>query len=1446
MDSVTIALKAVDNAVAKKKPMDRKRLVEIAGHVSSHLVLLKLQSLSKAIAGKLSSFLRESLAILYTGVGFPALRLTSSLFQSVYYERLLPTIGNMQKDQQNLWESVLHALLAGVLDYLDAQDSTEAKDAIGEALYPSLCEICLSLTAPKTSSDLRCTAYNILCDSAASHPPNQQKLRDTNILGGERLGSCIWRTRDYLAIEGLLNVFARTIPSTHNSPSGRSKRTAYIDSVFRSCTLPEAIAAGSKIAELLANVPTSNWEETALKIVDILANGNISFPQPFPVTRVVACDNPYSSDRLYVDDKGLLINVLLSDDQYESIEVKYSTIQDVNISPISQRSFEVAVSMDELPCLGKNRLSARTINDNDTSLGISFVLQERYVHKFLEALKARGLVYSIPEIFPLLTLPKSSLAIKPAYLELNDAGSLANDLSQTERIENVSQFYKTDDPSDDITSCGDSPECQEVVNASPGPMDPNLNRPVSPPSQPAVSIPMANLLPEGRKVDVADEAYENDLGTGNTRALSRAGSHLVRAAVFGYSDEELSEISDSDSPLSQPRILRRSSTSTRLVRGQISFEPLPATSTGTSSSATRVARGGIGKVILDSDDDSPPVAPILSDPRRAKRTAALMRDPTVDESQELLPLVPVPILAPASATIPAASATPSPLLGDITFVSSSGREKVLRFSDIPAPNFHAALSSPAFVPKSALKSVLLKAPDSARLGNLPDPETATLSSVSVPASVANTRSVKAPAVKASDLLNDLAPPSSSPTPGTRKTIKAKLRKKEFQDRDRRIHDKTSTKRKADVAFESPSTSHNDALGRSTKRARPLAASSMRTLSTIEDVECQPGVVNDRLDTEVFRPHTVGTPRATKKYRAKKGRASSTIVENSDSPLKKVHSVDYDALPSPPRPHGALTVMAPSPAPKAKAKRVPKPKAKAKTTAKTEIVAQHAIELSMQMGPQDQVNGSGDLLSIRNARGPRLNGAPQEQTEICAEETDRPMALAAECPSPAALTACPPRQEEIENVLTKQVELNRTKPAGLMTTWNPDFGGNHRERTSRKATYAKLKISSKTPWDITIESASDLRKEEIVTTELVTVQEAVNDARITDIDASLLQHSTPRRGVRTPDRATHSEPEVNGRANEDGSARYVLEEHTAPDPSRTIVQPDLPSEGRRILSTASKFAPIPPLIVANQETETIDLTLDSPPRHTQRVPDSTFERTQTMSRPPIPLPAVLNDTKCKITTRTGDCDDIATFLNQEGNGRLGAKEGALRHRRATNLEYEDLPQFVSDQHGGESGHKRVDRTYEIAMEVPIIQAVRREARATKTVRNDMDLFETKLSTDTATDRIIDMLGRFHEVIVHNIENKFEGLRQEARLSRNQLLRSAATDLESMHADSVAQFNKLVDLEAEYATTGRSLIHHSEDWVKTNQELSGGLTHSLELHDRMMMSKKMPAGLITVTF
>ena len=121
---------------------------------------------------------------------------------------------------------------------------------------------------------------------------------------------------------------------------------------------------------------------------------------------------------------------------------------------------------------------------------------------------------------------------------------------------------------------------------------------------------------------------------------------------------------------------------------------------------------------------------------------------------------PAPILDALPAPMPAASATPSPLPENVTLVSSDARGKVLRFSEIPAPDFNAAVSSPPIVPKAVLKSALAKKRP-VRLSTVLSSDrwpSAAAAAVSAPTPVTlpdEEAKVTKSTIKASDILNDL-------------------------------------------------------------------------------------------------------------------------------------------------------------------------------------------------------------------------------------------------------------------------------------------------------------------------------------------------------------------------------------------------------------------------------------------------------------------------------------------------------------------------------------------------------------------------------------------------------------------------------------------------------------------------------------------------------------------
>jgi hypothetical protein len=76
---------------------------------------------------------------------------------------------------------------------------------------------------------------------------------------------------DFLAIEALLELFAKLLPST-KSRGGLNKRDAFIHEVFD----PAMVAGSEEVVHILKTISVTDWEATFLKILDILARADIS------------------------------------------------------------------------------------------------------------------------------------------------------------------------------------------------------------------------------------------------------------------------------------------------------------------------------------------------------------------------------------------------------------------------------------------------------------------------------------------------------------------------------------------------------------------------------------------------------------------------------------------------------------------------------------------------------------------------------------------------------------------------------------------------------------------------------------------------------------------------------------------------------------------------------------------------------------------------------------------------------------------------------------------------------------------------------------------------------------------------------------------------------------------------------------------------------------------
>ena len=96
-----------------------------------------------------------------------------------------------------------------------------------------------------------------------------------NFILRTRLGSILWRTREFLVIESILNIFARMIPTTGGTAAGKAARTSFIKSVFVESS-PDCAETGQKLAKLLQKVRTADWDHTATQVLDILASSNVA------------------------------------------------------------------------------------------------------------------------------------------------------------------------------------------------------------------------------------------------------------------------------------------------------------------------------------------------------------------------------------------------------------------------------------------------------------------------------------------------------------------------------------------------------------------------------------------------------------------------------------------------------------------------------------------------------------------------------------------------------------------------------------------------------------------------------------------------------------------------------------------------------------------------------------------------------------------------------------------------------------------------------------------------------------------------------------------------------------------------------------------------------------------------------------------------------------------
>ncbi|OCH95246.1 hypothetical protein OBBRIDRAFT_884076 [Obba rivulosa] len=851
MDS---ALKTLKKEVTKHRGKGKKAHLETLAYVSSRLGLLGPGILSSANYKDLVKCCRQSLVSLYAVFPYPALQLAAEVFRVIYHEKILPAMGEQLKEKLDMWESVLDNMLSGILDFFDNNGNESNKEAIGATMYLPLCDVCFSLSASMMGVDFRCTAYNLLSDCAASHKANQQRLRESSILGGDRIGRMMWRTKDFLALESLLTVFARSLPSTNNLSAGRTNRTAYIRSVFISTQPPEVNTAGTQIADMLEHVSSNDWDETASKIVHILSDNSLAFPQPFAVDEVVVCQQNKPSDRIFVDDKGFVANLLMGEDQYESLNVPYHTMRSIKVQPFHMNGvprLRVDVTLSEPPRLGKQQL-INAESEHQYSPTVSFCIKESDGVSLKSVFQARNLAkitaYSLRQ--------KLSIAESSAYLEFDTHGKPMQELSQEERIENVSQFYHMNGSSDDIV---------ETQSIPPGPQVAGVD--VSPPAQETVAdisggidIPKSlrtPVLPHG--TTVTPKSVKKNAGSDlkvketNVNVTQKSPVQLMSDSIFGASDEELSEISDADSITTLP-------VSARSARGNHRRDKIR--SRKPSERSRNVVKN---RRVLDSDDQLPDDPILLHDKRdgntvgKSKKSRVTVCIESEDEA-EVIKMLPVESISSRSL---AAVAPMTPVK------QQSGRVAPRKTCDLTedSSDLADAVERTANVPSSGAGVDLVQSHNT---------------EIRTAAIDIHVISGAADSIQKPDFCANADESSSKSSGQPRKAGKTNGTATAATDRPRgRVVDamKVEKKRREDDSRSVMPTGVLKSSPRTTKRSRGS-----------EDAGERGGILPEVTESQVLRPRATATIRATKRYRGTKGRTSSPIPTSTTA-------VDYDELPN---------------------------------------------------------------------------------------------------------------------------------------------------------------------------------------------------------------------------------------------------------------------------------------------------------------------------------------------------------------------------------------------------------------------------------------------------------------------------------------------------------------------------------------------------------------------
>ncbi|KAG6883596.1 hypothetical protein C0993_005271, partial [Termitomyces sp. T159_Od127] len=601
VDAVTLssAAQAIQTASSKAKlTHELEESLEQLKSIAKLLVKFNLLPAPLSLQ-RLSLLLRRNLLPLYTTFPILGIRYAVAVLATIYDGKMLPTLKNSATNSAANWEAVQASLLSGVLDFLESNPSYETRGIVANSFYPTLRIVFFPRTNPtfRPGPDLLYILCQVLSETVTLHPDNQEQLRNKDVLGGTNLGLILSQSKNILVIEALLELIVKLLPSNRTSTAARNE---FVQDVFDVATFER----GDVILKILGTTPpTANWDVVFIEIIDLLADTNSAFPQPFKTSNfhVQDFEKDYNVERLYVDHLGFVANID-EGDQIETLHALYASIESLKVTTPRNGRTTVTILFSPPPSIGQVAL----VTPSGKWATVAFNIAAEDVARFLSTLKLRNV-----NINP----PGKKLSKLEESLHLNFEPSNKNAIASTQ------------DKGRGLARLWDLSNSQSRVGQA---------LPTSPLLPPAVS-------------EVQDGSTLANLFNSPNKGSPTKTSSPYYDSIFGTTDEELTDFSDTELHPIQRR-------STRLYRSKqprsAGKSQLEVVESDNESQIVRQVKSKRKTIVLsDAETDgvnSPQNTPGTTKPSIKLEASSLVEGTLLDDKAALGEEVNQPVLQPKS------------------------------------------------------------------------------------------------------------------------------------------------------------------------------------------------------------------------------------------------------------------------------------------------------------------------------------------------------------------------------------------------------------------------------------------------------------------------------------------------------------------------------------------------------------------------------------------------------------------------------------------------------------------------------------------------------------------------------------------------------------------------------------------------------------------------------